>query len=188
LTVVVSMAILVLSNSRTGSQGGPVEPKIGVLMRRTLLLVVGLLLTLAVGTPAAAAPAEASKGSPAAYCRSVKQEFTNPVSGQTYAQYVIRVKFTFGGQTVVEEFGLASLQACVSTVASAMTADGTVPGNALTKPAYLAQCDLLVQFGVVAYPYAFYGLYPAENRADCARILKGVHTGQLEVPQGPPVG
>jgi hypothetical protein len=113
---------------------------------------------------------------------------TNPVTGKTSFQYVIPVEFSFGGQTVVEEFGLASFQACVSTVASAMTDEGVVPGNALTKPAYLAQCDVLEQSGVVTYPYSFYGLYPAKNRADCARILKGVHTGRLALPEPPPVG
>ena len=157
-------------------------------MRRMLLLIVALLFAVTVAAPAAAAPREGSNGGPAAYCRSVYQELTNPVSGQTYSQYVIRVEFTFGDETVVEDFGLASFQACVSTVASAMTDEGVVPGTALTKPAYLAQCDLLEQSGVVSYPYSFYGTYPAENRADCARILMGVHTGQLDLPQEPPVG
>jgi hypothetical protein len=168
---------------------GPTVVKIGVTMRRMLLLLmVALLSVVSVGAPAGAAPRGDAQGSPAAFCRSVYQEFTNPVSGQTYSQYVIRVEFTNGDETVVEDFGLASFQACVSTVASAMTDQGVVPGSALSKPAYLAQCDLLEQFRVVTYPYSFYGLYPAENRADCARILKGVHTGQLELPQGPPVG
>ena len=157
-------------------------------MRRAFLVMVAALsVVVSVGSSAAAASPEGKKGGPAAYCRSVYQELTNPVSGQTYFQYVIPVEFTFGDQTVVEDFGLASFQACVSTVASGMTDRGVVPGNALSKPAYLAQCDLLEQFGVVTYPYSFYG-YPAENRADCARILKGVHTGQLELPDEPPVG
>jgi hypothetical protein len=157
-------------------------------MRRLLPALGAILCVGAFAAPAAAAPGDSASGGPAAYCRSVYQEATNPVSGETYFQYVIPVEFTFGGETVVEDFGLASFQACVSTVASAMTDDGVVPGTALTKPAYLAQCDLLEQFGVVTYPYSFYGLYPAENRADCAKILKGVHTGQLELPQQPPVG
>ena len=158
-------------------------------MRRMLLMMMAAVLcVVGLGAPAAAAPRGESGGSPAAYCRSVYQPFTNPVSGQTYFQYLIRVEFTFGGQTVIEDFGLGSFQACVSTVASAMTDEGVVPANALTKPAYLAQCDLLVQYGVVSYPYSFYGRYPAKNRADCARILKGVHTCQLERPERPPVG
>ena len=157
-------------------------------MRRLVSAVAALLCVGAFAAPAAAAPNDDRRGGPAAYCRAAYEPATNPVSGETYYQYVIPVEFSFGGQTVVEDFGLASFQACVSTVASAMTDDGVVPGTKLTKPAYLAQCDLLERFGVVTYPYSFYGMYPADNRADCARILKGVHTGQLELPQEPPVG
>lgn len=155
-------------------------------MRRTLLAMVAALVTaLGVAVPAAAAPPSSN---PAAYCRAHYESMTNPVSGVTYDQYVIPVEFSFGGETVVEDFGLASFQACVSTVASAMTDEGVVPADRLSKPAYLAQCDLLEAFGVISYPYAFYGTYPAENRADCARILKGVHTGVLPLPEEPPVG
>jgi hypothetical protein len=112
---------------------------------------------------------------------------TNPVTGLTFDQYVIPVEFSFGGETVVEDFGLSSFQACVSTVASGME-DGVVPASAISKPAYLAQCDFLEAAGAIAYPYSFYGVYPADNRADCARILKGVHSGELELPEPPPVG
>lgn len=150
--------------------------------------LASLVLAAVSAMPALAAPAEASPASPAAYCRSVYQPLTNPVTGLTFDQYVIQVRFSFGGQTVVEPFGLGSFSACVSTVASAMDEDGTVPGDSLTKPAYLAQCDFLEAVGAISYPYAFYGVYPAENRADCARILKGVHTGELELPGEPPVG
>ena len=150
--------------------------------------LASLVLAAVSAMPALAAPAEASPASPAAYCRSVYQPLTNPVTGLTFDQYVIQVRFSFGGQTVVEPFGLGSFAACVSTVASAMEADGTVPGESLTKPAYLAQCDFLVAVGAISYPYKFYGVYPAKNRADCARILKGVHTGELELPGEPPVG
>jgi hypothetical protein len=31
-------------------------------------------------------------------------------------------------------------------------------------------------------------MYPADNRADCAKILKGVHSGELPLPAEPPVG
>ena len=154
-------------------------------MRRVLPAVIGVLSVAALAAPASAAPSSQPHPNPAAYCRSAYQEMTNPVSNQTYWQYVIPVESSFGGETVVEEFGLATFQACVSTVASAMTDEGVVPGTSLTKPAYLAQCDLLEQFGVVTYPYSFYGTYPADNRADCARILKGVHTGRLELPEPP---
>jgi hypothetical protein len=46
---------------------------------------------------------------------------------------------------------------------------------------YAAQCRLL-EGEVFTYPYAFYGMYLAENRADCIRILRGVHTGELALP------
>lgn len=144
-----------------------------------------LVAHVGAATPATAGPPSFD---PAAHCRAHDEPLTNPVTGATYDQYVIPVEFSFGGATVVEDFGLATFQARVSTVASAMTDEGVVPGAELTTPTYLAQCDLLEAFGVVTYPYSFYGLYPAENRADCARILKGVHTGALPLPEEPPVG
>jgi hypothetical protein len=151
--------------------------------------VLALFLSAALAPAATAAGGERGKGdSPAAYCRAHFEPLTNPVTGETYDQYVIPVEFSFDGQTMVEDFGLASFQACVSTVASGLRADGVVPASALSKPAYLAQCDLLEDFGVVSYPYSFYGVYPAEKRADCAKILKGVHSGELELPAPPPVG
>ncbi|HEX8498430.1 MAG TPA: hypothetical protein VF661_14640 [Actinomycetales bacterium] len=139
-------------------------------------------------SPASAAAAGGSSASPAAYCRASFEQLTNPVTGLTFGQYVIDVEFSFGGQTVVEEFGLSSFQACVSTVAAGMGDDGVVAASAISKPAYLAQCDFLQRAGVVTYPYAFYGVYPAKNRADCARILQGVHSGTLPLPGPPPVG
>jgi len=157
-------------------------------MRLLLSALASLLVAGASAVPALAAPAQPASASPAAYCRSVYQPLTNPVTGITFKQYVIQVRFTFGGQTSVEPFGLSSFSACVSTVASAMSADGTVPADSLSKPAYLAQCDFLERVGAISYPYKFYGVYPAKNRADCARILKGVHTGELELPGPPPVG
>lgn len=157
-------------------------------MRFVVSALASLLLAGLHAVPAMAAPAAPASVSPAAYCRSVYQPLTNPVTGLTFDQYVIQVRFTFGGQSVVEPFGLSSFAACVSTVASAMEDDGTVPGDSLTKPAYLAQCDFLEAVGAISYPYEFYGVYPAKNRADCARILKGVHTGELELPGEPPVG
>lgn len=154
-------------------------------MRRPLSLLLAVVALFALAAPAAAAP---KAGNPAQYCRSVHQPMTNPVTGITFDQYVIDVEFSFGGETVVEEFGLSSFQACVSTVAGSMRADGVVPATAISKPAYLAQCDFLEASGFIAYPYQFYGVYPAENRADCARILQGVHSGTLELPMPPPVG
>lgn len=112
---------------------------------------------------------------------------TNPVTGITLDQYVIPVEFTFGDETFVDDFGLSSFQACVSTVTSGLR-DGVVGASAITTPAYLAQCDFLEAVGVISYPYAFYGVYPADNRADCVRILKGVHSGTLPLPEPPPNG
>ena len=149
-------------------------------------LSVLAIATVALAAPLAA-PAAAGSGSPAKYCASVYQPLTNPVSGLTFDQYVIPVEFDFGGGPVVEDFGLSSFQACVSTVASGMR-NGVVPASAISKPAYLAQCDFLERAGVVAYPYRFYGVYPADNRADCARILKGVHSGTLAMPGRPSPG
>lgn len=155
-------------------------------MRRVLSVAMALMIVVGVAAPASAG-GHAERGGPAAYCRSAYQEMTNPVSGMTFYQYVVPVEFSFGGETVVEDFGLSSFQACVSTVASGMK-DGVIPASAITTPAYLAQCDFLEDAGVIAYPYAFYGMYPADNRADCVRILKGVHSGELPLPEPPPVG
>lgn len=159
-------------------------------MRRPMSVVMAVLALGAVAAPASAAGqggGRAAEASPAAYCRDAYQELTNPVTGLTYNQYVIPVEFSFGGQTFVEDFGLNSFQACVSTVAAGLE-DGVVPASAISKPAYLAQCDLLEEQGFISYPYSFYGVYPAENRADCAKILQGVHSGELELPAPPPVG
>jgi hypothetical protein len=154
-------------------------------MRRCLSLLLALVAVCALAAPAAAAP---GGGNPAQYCRSVKASMTNPVTGITLDQYVIQVRFSFGGPTVVEDFGLSSFQGCVSTVAGSRDADGVVEASAISKPAYLAQCDFLESVGTVTYPYAFYRTYPADNRADCARILQGVHSGTLALPTPPPVG
>jgi hypothetical protein len=155
-------------------------------------LVLAVVAACAFAAPAHAAPKGGASGvgggGPAALCRSAYMPMTNPVTGITFDQYVIKVEFSFNGQTMVEDFGLSSFQACVSTVAGSMRADGVVPATAISKPAYLAQCDFLEAAGMVAYPYSFYGTYPADNRADCARILKGVHSGTLRLPGQPPVG
>jgi hypothetical protein len=143
-----------------------------------------VLAVCALATPAAAASGD---GGSAKYCRAAFGPLTNPMSGMTFNQYVIPVEFNFGGETFVEDFGLSSFQACVSTVAGSMK-DGVVPASAISKPAYLAQCDFLEAAGVVDYPYAFYGMYPAEKRADCAKILQGVHSGTLPLPTPPPIG
>ena len=153
-------------------------------MRRCLSLLLALIAVCALATPAAAA---APGGGPAQYCRSVYTSMQNPVTGITFDQYVIKVEFSFGGETAVEDFGLSSFQACVSTVAGSMK-DGVVSASAISKPAYLAQCDFLEGVGAISYPYAFYGVYPAQKRADCARILQGVHSGTLPLPGPPPVG
>ena len=150
------------------------------------------LSTLALGTlllPASpASAAKDTKGtSPAAFCREAFGPQEDPMTGATVDVYVVPVEFSFGGETVVEPFALHSFAACVSTVASGMR-DGVVPASKISKPAYLARCDNLEDMGVIEYPYSFYGTYPAENRADCARILKGVHTGTLPLPGPPPVG
>jgi hypothetical protein len=152
-------------------------------VRRLLTLLVAVLTVTAVVTPASAAP----RVRPAEVCRDAYTTTTSPITGAEIDTYVVPVRFTFGGETFVEPFSLPSWPACVSSVASAWE-DGAVDGRRLTKPAYLAQCDYLVEAGFISYPYAFYGVYLAENRADCARILQGVHTGTLPLPEPPPVG
>lgn len=153
-------------------------------MRRLLSLVLAALAVCALAVPASAGAAGVN---PAKFCRGVYAPMENPVTGITLDQYIVPVAFNFGGETVIEDFGLGSFQACVSTVASGYR-DGAVDASAISKPAYLAQCDFLEAVGEISYPYDFYDTYPAENRADCARILKGVHSGALPLPGPPPVG
>ena len=153
---------------------------------KKLLVALSTLAVAALLLPAS--PASAEKGtSPAAYCREAFGPLEDPMSGLTVNVYVVPVEFSFGGETAVEDFALHSFQACVSTVASGLR-NGVVPASKISKPAYLARCQNLEDMGAIEYPYSFYGLYPAENRADCARILQGVHSGTLALPGPPPVG
>lgn len=63
-----------------------------------------------------------------------------------------------------------------------------MPASAINRPAYLAQCDFLEAVGTIDHPHDFYDTYLARNRADCARILQGVHSGRLPLPTEPPIG
>ena len=153
---------------------------------KKLLVALSTLAVAALLLPAS--PASAAKGtSPAAYCREAFGPLEDPMSGLTVNVYVVPVEFSFGGETAVEDFALHSFQACVSTVASGLR-NGVVPASKISKPAYLARCQNLEDMGAIEYPYSFYGLYPAQNRADWARILQGVHSGTLALPGPPPVG
>lgn len=153
-------------------------------MRRVLSVLLTLGCVSLLAAPAFAAPREVN---PPQFCTDRYEPLENPVTGITLDQYVLPVQFTFGGETAVEEFGLSSFEACVSTVAAGYR-NGVVLASAISKPAYLAQCDFLEAVGAISYPHDFYGTYPAQNRADCARILQGVHSGKLELPGPPPVG
>lgn len=55
--------------------------------------------------------------------------------------------------------------------------------GAVSTAAYAAQCKFLESEGI-EYPYAFYGRYLAENRADCIYYLRGFHTGTIEPGPG----
>lgn len=152
-------------------------------MRRLMIMLVAVAAAAAVAVPASAAPGVR----PTEVCRDAFTTTTSPVTGAEIDTYVVPVRFTFGDETFVEPFSLPSWQACVSSVASAWD-DGAVDGRRLSKPAYLAQCDYLVEAGFISYPYDFYGVYPARNRADCARLLQGFHQGTIALPEPPPVG
>jgi hypothetical protein len=165
-------------------KGGTTFERISFMKRFTIAMMVGAILALA-AFPASAAPRDRPLN-PVRYCQAALGEQTSPVTGVTFDAYLVPVRFTFGGESFVDpEFALSSFQACVSTVAGGFV-DGAIPADRISTPAYLAQCDLLEQAGFISYPYVFYGMYPAENRADCVRILKGVHSGQLELPAPPP--
>jgi hypothetical protein len=131
-------------------------------MRRPILILALLgLLSLAAVAPAAAAPPEhAGSGgaNPSELCvENIYVELT-----------------PFGAiDLFVPSFG-----GCVSSWAS----------GRLSTAAYVSQCkaleaEFIAAFGS-AYPYAFYGRYLAENRADCVYFLRGFHTGTIEPGPG----
>jgi hypothetical protein len=140
--------------------------------------VLALFLSAAVAPAATAAGSEGGEGrSPAAYCRAHYEPLTTPVTGITFDQYVIPVEFSFGGQTVVEDFGLSSFQACVSTVASGMRADGVVPASAISSRRTSRSATSWRRPARSATRTEFYGVYLAEKRSDCARILQASTPG-----------
>ncbi len=71
------------------------------------------------------------------------------------------------------ELAIGTHGGCISSTAQ----------GALSTAAYVANCrELEREFD---YPYAFYGVLPAKNRAACVRILRGLHTGQITPPPPP---
>lgn len=75
--------------------------------------------------------------------------------------------------------------ACASSVATSQTSDpdAVLPSGA----AFIANCKDLEQtvFAVEGgrpYPYAFYGVLPVDNRAECVAVLRALHGGELSPP------
>ena len=129
-------------------------------MKRLLSVCACMLL----GFAAAAAPASASPpdGSPARLCGE----------NDVYLRVIV-----WRGQTFHRELEIATRGGCASSWATDMLSVAAVAG----------QCKRLEE-GVIlggqpftlTYPHVFYGLWPAENRSDCIKILHGLATGELD--------
>lgn len=72
--------------------------------------------------------------------------------------------------------------ACVSSVAS-VGVEALMTGAFPSQAAAVGNCKA-IEAMVGGYPYAFYGrtdpAYLATNRAGCVRVLRALHSGQLE--------
>jgi hypothetical protein len=151
-----------------------------------LLVVVGVLFA---GSPASAGGHKPI--TPRQFCLDVYE--TRTEDSETLTAHWVPIRYEIENMTMVIDLPILSLQGCISTVARGLQhlrAHGWVPADRLSMPAALSQCAYLEELGIT-YPYAFYGTYVAHNRAQCAQILVGLHTGRLTpmLPpeQGPPV-
>lgn len=118
---------------------------------RVLPVVLLVLLVIAIAVPAMA---KGKDQAPAQICKEIENTF--PITDERPFPFTIQ---SDGG--------------CASSVAQGF--DGTAGNWFLSTSAFVSQCKFLEDMGVVEYPYAFYGVYEAKNRADCWKILKGFH-------------
>jgi hypothetical protein len=156
-------------------------------------LVVGLLMALVLvgGTVAPAGARGHDQITPRQFCLDVYETRTDEEG--TLTAYWVPIFYPMFGNEVMD-LPLTSLAGCVSTVARGLQdlrQHGYVASRHLSMPAAREQCRYLEEEFGLTYPYLFYGQYPAENRADCARILLGLHTGELapppQHPEEPPI-
>jgi len=125
-------------------------------------VLVALLLLVVPGGAAAAAPAETRDAAPAELCGP-----DNIYLRTTQWQ----------GQTIVRELEIATRGGCASSWATGQMSPSAVVG----------QCKRLEEgfwtergWVQISYPLSFYGIWEANSRADCRKILHGLATGQLD--------
>lgn len=119
--------------------------------------IAALLLTLVLGHGVAAAD-------------------ENPAAACGEDNIYVRVT-TWRGETIVRELPIATRGGCASSWATGQMSVAAVAG----------QCKRLEQGFVtpagpvqITYPHTFYGLWTADTRADCIKILHGLATGELD--------
>ncbi|MFA9446616.1 hypothetical protein [Egicoccus sp. AB-alg6-2] len=150
-------------------------------MMRQLLaaaLAVGMLFVTAL--PAAAAPNRPV--TPQSFCDGA-YDTRDDVFGSTTA-YWVPIYYVFDDFQGVDDLPILSREGCITTVARGLQSlrqHGYVPANSLSMPAALSQCEMLESL-FLEYPYAFYGEFVANNRAQCAKILLDLHTNRIRPP------
>ena len=125
---------------------------------KRLLSACCVLLGLAVGT----GPAAAQQANPAELCGA----------NDVYVREIV-----WRGHTIHRELEMATRGGCVSSWAT----------DSMSVAAVAGQCRRLeegvilgAQPFVLTYPHVFYGIWRAENRSDCIKILHGLATGELD--------
>ncbi len=81
------------------------------------------------------------------------------------------------GQTIHRNLPLATHGACASSWATGQMSVAAVVGQCRNLEAGVT---LNGQPFVLTYPHTFYGIWRAETRADCVKILHGLATGRLD--------
>ncbi len=129
---------------------------------RTLIGALAVAALVTVAAPGAAA-APSSGANPAQMC----------------GEDNIYVRETeWRGQTVVRELEIATRGGCASSWATGRMSVAAVAGQCkrLEEGVFMPNGS----FFQLTYPHVFYGMWPAENRADCIKILHGLATGELD--------
>lgn len=145
---------------------------------RRLAVLVALFVGL-IGFAAPAASAKPDLSSPAQLCKSwfETREQERPTGTEDVTAYWVPMLYPGGFEL---DLPILSLGGCVSTVANG-GGQVPVPFDALSVSAINSQCKAIEPlFG--GYPYSFYGIYPAKNRADCIYYLGAFHRDELPTP------
>lgn len=82
------------------------------------------------------------------------------------------------GETIVRVLPIASHGGCASSWATGQMSVSAVVGQCTRLEDGTTRPD--GTFFQLTYPHVFYGIWTAETRADCVRILHGLATGALD--------